>query len=351
MSKKMLFFSCLAAAGLIFSACSKKTTGDMRSMEQIHREEGIPVVTREMNPGTFTTFLKYPAAFMARSESTATAGIRDVVRTIHVRLGDTVKKDDVIISLSLDNPNYRQAQVNFQNAQATYRRTQSLFSDNAVSQQNLDNARTQYYVAQAAFKAMDDLVNVKAPIDGVVTRLDVRVTENVQSGDMLFTVSNLDTVDARIWVSARDIVQIQPGMPITTEWLGRTVRGEVSQVSMIMDTNRRAFLVMAEFQNPQRLLTSGMNLDTTLETHRNNAALFIHRREMITENGRSFVFVLENNTAVRREITTGRSQGLLLEVTAGLSPGEILISEGSQMVEDGSRVIPVTPIAGTTHIQ
>jgi RND family efflux transporter MFP subunit len=350
MSRKF-FCVCLAALSLIFSACSKETAGNMKSMEQIHEEEGLPVVTREMKPSPFTTFLKYPASFMARSESTAKAGISEVVRTVHVRLGDAVGKDDVVISLSQDNPNYQQAKANFANAEATYKRTQSLFSSNGVSQQNLDNAKTQYEVARANLKAMDDAVNIKAPISGIITRLDVRATENVQSGTVLFTVSNLDRIEARIWVSAKDIGLIKDGMPVMAEWLGQRVSGEVSQVNMIMDTEKKAFLVMAEFRNTGRLLTSGMNLDVTLETYRNDTALYVHRKELVSENGRPFVYVCENDTAVKRPVTIGKSQGLLLEITQGLNPGDLLISEGSQMVQEGSKVYSVSPLAGSARVE
>jgi RND family efflux transporter MFP subunit len=350
MTKKSVFMSCLAAAALTFSACSKESSGDLKSMEQIHNEEGLPVVTREMQPSTFVTFLKYPATLRARSESTAKAGLSDVVRTIHVRLGDSVKKDDVIISLSQDNPGYQQAQANFANAEATYKRTQSLFSSNGVSRQNLDNAKTQYEVARANLKAMDDEINVKAPISGIVTRLDVRVTDNVQSGTVLFTVSNLDSIEARVWVSAKDIRLITPGITVQAEWLGETISGKVGQVNMIMDTEKKAFLVLADFSNTQHLLTSGMTLDVELQTYRNEEAIYIHRKEMVTENGIPCVYVVAGDIAQRRQITLGKSQGLFLEVTQGLNPGDLLISEGSQMVQDGGRVYSVNALAGSARV-
>ncbi|MCL1817496.1 MAG: efflux RND transporter periplasmic adaptor subunit [Spirochaetaceae bacterium] len=345
---KTLFFVCLAVFAI--SACSKKTD-EMKSMEQIHQEEGLPVVIREMQPSSFTTFLKYPAAFMARSESTAKAGISDVVRSIHRRLGETVQKDEVVIRLSQDNPGYQQARASFANAEATYKRTQSLFADNGVSQQNLDNARTQYEVARANLKAMDDAINVKAPISGFITRLDVRVTENVQSGAVLFTVSNLETVEARIWVSAKDIGHITDGISVEAEWLGQNIRGKVSQVNMIMDTEKKAFLVMAEFRNTGRLLTSGMNLDVALETYRNDNALYVHRKELVTESGQPCVYVFENDTAVRRPVMPGKTQGLLVEIIQGLNPGELLVSGGSQMVRHGARVYAVAPLAGSVLVE
>jgi RND family efflux transporter MFP subunit len=349
MLKKLSFYVCLVAALFTFAACSKKESGDMKSMEQIHEEDGFPVVTRTMAPSVFKTFLKYPATFIARSESTAKAKISEVVRTIHAKLGDTVAKDDVIVTFSQDNASYQQAKSNFANAEATYKRMQQLFASNGVSQQNLDNAKTQYEVARANFKLIDDNVNVKAPIGGIITRIDVRVTENVSDGTVLFTVSNLDTIEARIWVSAKDIGFIQTDVPVVTEWLGETISGKVTQVNMIMDTGKKAFLVLADFPNKKHLLTSGMTMDVSLQTYINEAALQVHRKELVTENNVTYVYLSVGDTAQKHEVLIGKQQGLLLEIIQGLKPGDVLISEGSQMVQDGNKVYSVEALAGSVR--
>ena len=56
----------------------------------------------------------------------------------------------------------------------------------------------QYAQAQAGFKTIDDMINLKAPIDGYITRLDVQVSDNVNPGSPLFTVSKLDAIEAKL---------------------------------------------------------------------------------------------------------------------------------------------------------
>jgi multidrug efflux pump subunit AcrA (membrane-fusion protein) len=60
---------------------------------------------------------------------------------------------------------------------------------------------------------------------------------------------------------------------------------------------------------------------------------------------------MENDLAVKRPVTIGRSQGLLLEITSGLNPGDMLISEGSQIVQEGSKVYAAQPVAGTVRVE
>jgi len=90
-----------------------------------------------------------------------------------------------------------------------------------------------------------------------------------------------------------------------------------------------------------------MTLDINLETYRNDNAMYVHRKELVSENGQYFVYVLENNAAKKCPVVLGKTQGLYHEITQGLKAGDLLISGGSQMVHDGSKVNQVAPIAGT----
>ncbi len=350
MRKNPLFL--YAAAALLFGACSRGANKEeFKSMEQIHKENGIPVVVRTMEPGVFASTIKYTASFRARSESTAVADISDVVRSIRIEMGNPVGKDQIVMTFSQDNPSYQQAKANFENAEAAFQRTKNLFENKGISQQAFDNAKTQFDIAKANFKARDDAVNVKAPIDGYITRLDVQVTDHVRSGDSLFTVSNLDTVEARIWVSASEIGLIKTGQPVTAEWIGRTLTGKISQVNMIMDPEKKAFLVLAEFRNPDSILTSGITADVNIQIYRNEKTLVVQRKEVVQEGDDYFAYVVSSSAAEKRKLTIGKTQGLVLEVQGGLVPGDLLISEGSRQVNQGDKIIVVREAAGASAVR
>ncbi len=333
-------FLAVAAACLLLSCSGRNDAGaaEFRSMEQIHAEEGVPVRVREIVREPFSAVLKYPAVLRARSESAASAGLDDVVRRVNHSVGDYVEKDAVVLSFSPDNPAYRQARAAFENAEAAFRRSESLFADNGVSRQTYDNARAQYETALAVYTAADDMINVKAPISGHLTRLNVGETSNVEAGDPLFTVSNLDLMEARMWVSAAEIGRIKRGQAAEAEWLGRRVPGRVTRVNMIMDTDRKAFLVIADFGNPGKILTSGLTVDVSVETYRNDRAVVVSRKEILREGGGYHAFVAKDGIARRMNLDTGEERGFLLEVEKGLEPGDILIVEGAHLVDEGAKI-------------
>jgi membrane fusion protein, multidrug efflux system len=308
-----------------------------RSMEQIYRDEGVPVSVRALETESFSAYLKYPATLKARLESTASASVAEVVRQVNACIGDAVHKDDVIVSLSQDNANYQQARAARDTAEATYARFKTMFEGSNISPQDFDNIKVQHAQARAAFKTMDDIVNVKAPIDGYVTRMDVQISDNVSPGAPLFTVSNLGAIEAKLFVSGEEARMVRPGQAARIEEDGRSVPGTVTQVSLIMDAQRRAFPVTASFGNPDFALTSGLTADVALEVYR-APAIVVRQKELVREADTWYAFVVSGDVAQRRALRIGRQDGLRFEVLEGLRAGDLLVTEGAQSLNDSTRV-------------
>jgi membrane fusion protein, multidrug efflux system len=328
---------------LILSGCSAppvKTA--FKSMEQIQKEEGIPVRTSELRKAVFSAYLKYPATLRARSESTASSMLSDVVREVHFNVGDYVEKDRVVVSFSRDNSAYIQAKASFDNAAASYERNKTLFESKGIAQQTIDNVKTQYEIARSAYASARDSIDVRAPISGYLTRLNVQTTDNVRKDDPLFTVSNLADIEARIWVSPSEIAFVRQNQRAVLDWNGKPMTGKVKQISLIMDSQKKASLVTVSFSNQGTTLTSGMSADVSIETYRNPEALVVDRKTMTKDPGGYAAFVAVDGHAEKRQLTLGREQGFQVEVLKGLNAGEALITEGAQTVSDGSkiRIIP-----------
>jgi RND family efflux transporter MFP subunit len=326
-------------------------------MEQLHAENGQPVSVRKLAHEDFSVYLKYPALIQASSESTAYAGLDDVVRTISANVGETVRQGEIIVSFSADNRILQQAALTFQNARSAYNRTSTLFSSNDISRQDLDSVRMQYEISTTNLKAANDMVYVKAPISGTLTQLNVRVTENVRPGTPLFTVSNSNGFEARLYVGVDEIDRIQIGARAFIDLSrgkqeSQTIEGRITQVSLTMDSQKQSFPVTVFFDGSNRRIASGMNIDILVETYRNEKALILARRELVqTETGPA-VFIVDDDTefmptARRVAVQTGEEKGLRVEILRGISAGDLIVSEGVQQINEQSRlnIVPaVLPI-------
>jgi RND family efflux transporter MFP subunit len=339
MLKKSIFFMLSLSAFLSLSCAGNKEQGEAAvSMEQLYAENGQPVSVRRLEAEDFSIYLKYPTIVYAASESTAYAGLSDVVRSISVKVGDTVAQDAIIVSFSADNQTLRQAALAHENAANAFNRSSVLFRNNDISRQDYDSARTQYEVTRANLKAANDMVYVKAPISGTITQINVHATENIRPGSPLFTVSGQNGFEARFYVGADEIDRIQSGARVYISGSVQNIEGRVTQVSLTMDSQKQAFPVTAFFETASKKLVSGMGVDISVETYRNEKAIVLSRKELVeTETGYA-AFVVEENAARQIAVQVGQEKGLRLEIAGGLSEGDMLISGGVQHIAPETKI-------------
>lgn len=301
-------------------------------------EQGRPVTVRTVKSVPFSLLYEYPAEYKSSSESTAYAMIPDVVRRVHVKVGDKVKQDDIIISLSEDNATYQQAKIQVRNAETSFNRMYALYKENGVSKQDYDNALTALNVARESLKQVEEMIHIKAPISGTVTSLAVRVSANVGAGTPLFTISNQGSYEASFFVLPNEISDIRTGEAASITTGQKTIEGRVTEVAITMDSMRRAFAAKAAFDGASKFLSSGMNVDVTVEAYKNPAAFIVTQKEILTEQGKNYVFIRKGDKAEKREITLGRQNGLDFEATSGIGDGDELVTSGVQFLSDGEKI-------------
>jgi RND family efflux transporter MFP subunit len=335
-----VLLTALAAAALVLgvSCAGKPETAaspqaqQAVSMETMYTENGYPVSVRRLAAEDFSVYLKYPTVLQARSESTAYASLSDVVRRINAKVGDRVERDQVILSFSPDNQNFEQARLSYENARRNYDRSSALFAAADISRQEFDTVRMQYEIALAAFKAASDMINVKSPITGTLTRLNVHTTENVRPGTPLFTVTGIGGFETRFYVGADEIDRIAIGARVYVGNPAENIEGRISQVSLMMDSAKQAFPVSAFF-DVNRNLVSGMGVDVAVETYHNGKALVLSRGELVKTGEGYTAFVAQGDSAKQIPVKLGEENGLRYEVAAGLNEGDLLIYEGQQRLE------------------
>jgi RND family efflux transporter MFP subunit len=341
MLKKMKGLIVFAAAMLLFSCAKSEDATEAASMEDLYKQNGSPVTTRRVAPEAFSTYLKYSTVLAASSESVAYAMVSDVVRSINKQIGDRVERNEIVISFSTNNPNYQQARLTYDSAKSSFDRVSALYASADVSRQDFDNAKTQYDLAASGLEAVTDMVYAKAPIAGTITSINVHVTENVQPGMPLFTVSGGSGFEGRFYVGSDEIDRIKTGARVFIEKTSQPVEGRVTQVSLIMDGAKQAFPVSAVFpveNGGSRDLVSGMGVDLAVETYRNEKAIVVSRRELVKTGSGYTAYISVDNVAMPVAIQIGREQGLKYEIAGGLREGDLLISEGIQRLSDGMSV-------------
>jgi HlyD family secretion protein len=210
----------------------------------------------------------------------------------------------------------------------------------AAATRRVAQARAQQARAQDVLEKTE----IRAPIDGVVSRLQVRQGEMVvigiqnQPGTTLMTVSDLAQVNAEVKVAEADVLRLAIGQPATVvlEALpGRTFPGRVVEVGAsalpVVGTGAaaREFRVRVRLDEPDPGLRPGLTCDADILTDERRNVTTVPLQAVALRDGagggqQSGVFVLRDDRAVFTPVRTGIIGGLDMEVS-GLAPGTPII--------------------------
>jgi membrane fusion protein, multidrug efflux system len=283
--------------------------------------------------------------------------------------GSIVKPGQVLYRIDRVRPEaaYRSELARYQNAKRTLERLQPLLGQNAVAQQDVDNARAEMETAEGdlaeAKKNLDDAV-VRAEIEGRVGRTNLEVGARVTGpSDLLTTIDVLDPIYVSFRPTAQQLLGwkqdptarklIQPGSPLAVHVtlpdgtvFQRTGRLDFVAPSLDATTGTQEFRAL--FRNPDHLLVPGQFVRVRLDGFTRDSALAIPQRAVQQALGRQFVYVVgKGDTVVARDIQPGPWSGNLWIIDKGLNAGERVVVDGTQKAAPGRPVRPV-PLAADT---
>lgn len=326
-------------AAVAFASCSK-SVGESKSIEQIYAEKGLPVRTTTLEASSLASVYATSAVLTGIQESSAHAAVADRVDNILYQVGQRVKKDAIIVTFPTDNPaaQYVQAKVNVEHMRTTLNRMKTLYESGGISRQEFDNVAAQCQVAEANWDAVQQAVNVRAPISGILTRIDVQKSDNVNPGDPLFIVARINQLKAKIWVPENQISAIGTGDHVKADWNGIVIVGNVSQVDISLNEKMQAFGVQVILNNTEHRMRPGINAELEVVSKQTRGILKTARQNLVKAGNEYFAYKLVNDRAVKQPITIGREIELDIEILNGLNAGDVIITEGLSLIEDGQRV-------------
>ena len=245
------------------------------------------------------------------------------------------------------------------------KRYRTLVKNQSISQQQLDNAESEFLQASASLKTAEaqllkaqiDLshTTITAPINGRIGRAAASVGDLVtpQAGELArlvelnpiyasFSVSEGDVIAAKRRYQAgdrgveMDKIEVRLRLPDGSEY---EHVGRVDFIDNVVDRKTGTIVLRARFDNPQLLLVPGLYVSTMLGREETTDKLIIPQSAVQEDQAGIFVMVVAPDSKVElRRITTGQAFAGELVVSSGLEPGEQVIVEGIQKVRPGQVV-------------
>jgi membrane fusion protein (multidrug efflux system) len=228
-------------------------------------------------------------------------------------------------------------------AQAAYASTLSRAKEGF---QGLDSVRAANSAAAAqlalAQRALEGLT-IRAPFSGMLSARLVSVGEFLPPGGRVATLVRTNPVQLQAQTPEADSGLLHPGLRVVIRvaaFPDRDFTGVVQTVGATVDAASRTATIQARIDNQESLLRPGMFATGTIALASEEPAIFAPASALITANGRSstLVYTVAENVAHASLVRSGEKDGDLVRIFSGLSPNQVVATEGAQTLYDGAAV-------------
>jgi membrane fusion protein (multidrug efflux system) len=274
-----------------------------------------------------------------------TAKVSNIVTAIRFDEGQRVTAGQVLVELDAAQvrADLAAAEAALVESRAQAERSRALSASAALSKAQVDQIEAtlkanEARVAAAKARLADTVI--RAPFGGRTGLRRVSLGSLVSPGSVITTLDDTSTIKLDFAVPESFVSLMSTGLPIgatSVAYPGVTFEGRVASIDSRVDPQTRSVLVRAEVPNGDGRLKPGMFMGVRLQREV-PPTLMLPEAAVVPDQGRTFVYVVEDGKAERREVALGRRRPGEVEVVTGLRANERVVVEGTQKLRDGAAV-------------
>ena len=306
-----------------------------------------------------------------------TTEIAGLVRDIHFKSGQDVKKGDVLVELNADSDKAQLAalEASADLAASTLKRDKAQFDAQAIAQAQVDidtaDLKSKRALADQQ-RAVIDKKTIRAPFAGKLGITTVNPGQYVNPGDKIVTLQTIDPIYVDFNLPQKQVGALQAGQVVNVTsdgFAGIIFPGKITAISPKVDTTTRNVVVEATLSNPKHQLLPGMFANAAVEVGDKKHYLTLPQTAITYNPYGSTVFVImtadEAAAAARANaasgagsapapaqaasgsglvvqqafVTTGETRGDQVAILKGLKEGQQVVTSGQVKLKNGTSIV------------
>lgn len=333
-------------------SCSQSASKTKPAEEAGQTATDMPVRTEPIRKESLTRTLEYTANLIPFKEVNYAPASPGRIDKINVEVGSRVRKGDILVEI--DKTQLIQAKTQLAAATDGYNRIDTLYRLGSISEQQYEQAKTQYDLALQNVEFLGKNTTLTSPIDGIVTgkyfengELYSGAPNTAVGKSAILSLMQINPLKAVVSISQTYYEAIKAGMTakISTDIVqGKSFDGKVLKVYPTIDPMTRTFKTEILVENSAETLRPGMFTTIEIELG-NDEALVAPAIAVLKQPGTNtrYLFVHENGTARRIEVLIGNRVNDKLEVISDeLREGMELVVDGQSRLLQGTKIHVVT---------
>lgn len=397
MKKKIKALLLIVVISVALGACTKKDAEEI-----IKEEDYIAVEVDVIESKELSNHRVINGKVISDDEILISPEISGKVSQINVSLGDRVNKGDILFSiekndlernlqqasisvdmaqksleqannaLSMSNTNLQTALANKEKAELDYQRSKELFEEGAISKSQLEQSELAYISADSQYKNAEsqliqskinisqaegqinqakvsksqitDNINktvVRSPISGVVNMIDAKVGQMLSMNQAGMSIVNIDELYVQFEV-IEDLVnklKVSDNLLISIPSAVDTkLNGIITYISTKADVGNKLYSVRVKIDENIDEIKPGMTAEVEISLDKKENVIALDRSVILSDDDSDYVYIVEDNKSVRKEVKLGSELGENIEILEGLNIDDKVIIKGQHYLKDNQTV-------------
>jgi len=341
----VLFWILLIAAGGVFmvvrvQAKLQEAAANTAAMEQ-KEEVPVPVDVLKLSRQDWEIWRSYYGQAKAGKSQTVTSYVKEIVREVHVQIGDRVKEGQVLLTLS--SQDYRASaaadRASYEDAVRDHRRLSELHKSGGVSKAQVEQAYSRMKSEEAKLQSSRSTLartQIRASIDGIVASRSVEPGEVASDGKALLTIIDLKDLEAEIMVSRKDILSLNKDTPVEVLSDGQKTKCSIKRISPEAAPGSGLYPVVVCLNGLDVL--PGTHVEARFLVDKKKDLIIIPSEIVQRRGDKAYVYVVDSERAKLREIVPGEGQNGSVSIENGLSEGDLVVIRGHNLLFENALV-------------
>ena len=296
----------------------------------------------------------------SRSSPDIAAEVSGRVISVIADIGDAVDKGQVLAQIDSEKYDLQLAQSKAEiarlsallvNQELDLKRAEKLFKDNLVSEEMVDRTRAEFTAlseqinaANAQLRNSERLIEetkIKAPIKTQVSAKHIDIGDFVQNGMIVYEL--VDTKNLRVALSFPEYqsLKLKKGLKVfltTPTSKDQNVETIIKEIKPNVNSNNRSITAIVDFDNPGSWVP-GASTQARIILSTYEDAVVLPQLAVVRRSIGDVVYLIQNGTAVERQVDTGIEKDGFIHIKSGLKHGDIVALDGAGFLTNGTQIL------------
>lgn len=308
----------------------------------------IEVISIPLVPKIFKGFIEVQGRVDADEAVSLSTEMPGTITRIDVKVGDHVSKGQVLAETDTRALAQQSAdlQTNYDLVKQVYDKQKNLWDQKIGTEVAFLQAKTNKESLERKLALMQEqirMAKIISPIDGTVDLVNLKVGQAVSPGMGVITVVNFSSLKVKADVAESYASRIHNGDDVLVLFpdMKDSINSKVHYASRAINALTRTFAVEVLLDNKKEYHPNTV-AKLKINDYRSEKPVIVVPVKYVQKGEQgAFVMVDEKGKAVKKQVTLGREYAGNAEVLSGLSEGELMITEGYDMLNDGSNIVSV----------